>query len=255
MRTTKMMLVILFILATSVLTTVVSASNGDVPTRTIRVAHGVHIRPIGNPTWIPVDFHLFSAPIGTEASGFEEFFHETMPDLLPPPNHVLIPWTGIFPGAAHSGPYNTEFAAGVEANGFREGVRFRRSEFDEGMGVMIVWMTVPRPGVTGSSPDSAAGPIIPHSLFPIHVEGTATRNRVAFDPYLVATEIPTLDALGYPGYDGHSHFPMFVTTNLEVHNLYGLPPVKVNGSYVYWIRMTDQTGNGWRIRAHFTVTP
>ncbi len=31
---------------------------------------GVHSTPIGDPTWAPVDFHLFSAPIGTAASGY-----------------------------------------------------------------------------------------------------------------------------------------------------------------------------------------
>lgn len=248
----RILAVLVVVVAILSVTTAVSAS---VALTAMPVARGVSIEPIGDPTWIPVDFHLIAAPIGTEASGFEEFFHETMPALLPSPNHTLIPWTGIFPGAPHAGPYDTELAEGVSANGYREHVRFLKREFNDGMGVILVYMTVPYPGTTGSSPDSASGPIIPHSLFPIHVEGVARRNGRMFDPYLVNTDVPVLDDLGYPGYDGHSHFPMFIATNLELHNLFGLPPVKANGSYRYNIKMLDQSGNGWRIRAHFSVTP
>ena len=234
---------------------VAAAVSASVSPTAIPVSRGVRIEPIGNPTWMPVDFHLFAAPIGTEASGFEEFFHETMPALLPPPNHTLIPWTGIFPGAPHAGPYDSELANGVSTNGYREHVRFLKREFKDGRGIMLVYMTVPYPGTTGSSPDSPSGPIIPHSLFPIHVEGVAKRNGRLFDPYLVNTDVPVLGSIGYPGYDGHSHFPMFIVTNLELHNLYGLKPVKANGSYLYVITMLDQSGNGWRIRTHFAVTP
>ena len=246
-------IVVVLVVAVAILS-LTAAVSASVDTATIPAARGVRIDPIGDPVWMPVDFHLFSAPIGTEASGFEEFFHETLPALLPEPNHVLIPWTGIFPGQAHSGPYDNELATGVDANGYRENVRFLKREFKDGMGVILVWMTIPYPGATGSSPDSSNGPVIPHRLFPIHVEGVARRNGRIFDPYLVNTDVPVLDDLGYPGYDGHSHFPMFITTNLELHDLYGLRPVKANGSYRYIMTMLDQDGNGWRIKAHFTVT-
>ena len=247
-------IVIVLLVVVSILGVTAAVSASVAPTA-MPVTRGVRIEPIGDPPWMPVDFHLFAAPIGTEASGFEEFFHETMPALLPAPNHTLIPWTGIFPGAPHAGPYDTEFADSVSANGYREHVRFLKREFKDGMGVIKVYMTVPYTGVNGSSPDSPNGPVIHHALFPINVEGVARRNGRIFDPYLVNTDVPKLDDLGYPGYDGHSHFPMFITTNLELHNLYGLKPVKATGSYRYLITMLDQSGNGWRIRAHFTVTP
>ena len=33
-------------------------------------AQGVRITPIGDPTWMPVDFHLFAATIGTATTGY-----------------------------------------------------------------------------------------------------------------------------------------------------------------------------------------
>jgi hypothetical protein len=47
-------------------------------------AQGVWSTPIGNPTWRPVDFHLFSAPIGTAETGYAEFL-ETALAILPSP--------------------------------------------------------------------------------------------------------------------------------------------------------------------------
>jgi hypothetical protein len=47
--------------------------------------------------------HLFSAPIGTAASGYAEF-GETLAALLPPPNHRPHPDLGIGPGDPHSPP-------------------------------------------------------------------------------------------------------------------------------------------------------
>jgi hypothetical protein len=215
-------------------------------------AQGVRITPIGAPTWKPVDFHLFSAPLGTAQSGYVEFL-ETMLALLPPPNHVFNPdLGGVGPGAPHAPPYDSELADGVSDLGFDEGVRFARSEFSQGEGVWLAWMNVPAPGTTGSSPDFASGPIIPNSLFPIHFRGFNVHNGKPFS-FLGEADVPPLDANLDPPFnvDGHSHFPVFFADNAD----FGPPGAKLRGSYEFQIVITDQLGNGWRITAHFAIAP
>jgi len=71
---------------------------GLAPTRLAgaEFANVVQMTPIGHPTWHPVDFHMFSAPVGTTASGYAEFA-ATMQALLPPPNHVWYKTLGVGP--------------------------------------------------------------------------------------------------------------------------------------------------------------
>ena len=214
-------------------------------------AQGVRITPIGAPTWMPVDFNLFSAPIGTAGSGYAEF-GETMMALLPPPNHMPHPSLGVGPGAPHAPPYDSEMADGVSDQGFNAGVRFATSEFSNGAGVWLAWMNVPAPGATGSSPDFSSGPIIPNALFPIHFSGINVHNGKYFSN-LGAAEVPPLDANLTPPFnvDGHSHFPVFFADNAD----FGPVGAKLRGSYQFQIVMTDQLGNGWRITAHFALAP
>lgn len=211
---------------------------------------GVWMTPIGNPIWKPVDFHLFSALIGTAATGYDEF-NQTSQALLPPPNHVLIPGLGVGPGAPHQPPYNTELAAGVANLRYHQGVRFNSTEFSNGMGVWLAWMNVPAPGTIGSSPDFTRGPIIPNNLFPIHVLGTSTRNSKAFNPFLGDFNVPPLSPPLPFNVGGHSHFPVFMADNAD----FGPPSANLNGSYVFHIRMVDQSGNGWQVKARFAVAP
>ena len=89
-----------------------------------RASQHVQLRPIGTPTWRPVGFQLFSAPIGTADSGYVEF-GETMEALLPAPNHVPHPDLGVGPGAAHQPPYDDELAAGVDARATTSAARSR----------------------------------------------------------------------------------------------------------------------------------
>jgi hypothetical protein len=210
---------------------------------------GVHLKPIGNPTWQPVDFHLFSAPIGTGETGFAELF-ATLQTLMPSPNHQLHPQLGIGPGAPHPPPYDAELAAGVAGAGFHEGVRFSQTEFTEGQGVILAWMNVPAPGTTGSSPDFAAGPIIPNSLFPIQVTVISIHNGKEFGPFTAT--VPPLDSSLDPPFavDGHSHFPFFNADSAEFY-----PGEKLNGNYKYEIEMLDQSGNGWQIKTNLVVAP
>ena len=212
---------------------------------------GVRITPIGNPTWKPVDFHLFSAPVGTPETGFAEFTATALA-LLPPPNHQFHPALGVGPGAPHVPPYDSELANGVAALGLHEGVRFNTAEFSNGIGVFLAWMNVPAPGTTGSSPDFASGPIIPNRLFPIHVSSTDLHNGRKFSD-VAAFDVPPLDQSLDPPFnvDGHSHFPMFLADVAD----FGPAGAKLPGSYEYRTVMTDQSGNGWFIRAHFAVGP
>lgn len=210
----------------------------------------VRLERIGDPVWRPVDFHLFSAPIGSPPN-FEGFF-STLISLLPPPNHEPHPQLTIGPGAPHAPPYDTELAQGVAALGFEEGRVFSASEFSGTNAIYFVWMTVPDPGTSGSSPDFASGPIIPNTLFPITVTGVSTRNGTVFDPALANSAVPPLnDPSLTPSFDveGHSHFPFFIAEA----TLFGPGGVGPAGNYKYTITMTDQVGNGWTIHAHFVV--
>jgi hypothetical protein len=213
------------------------------------------VKPVGDPSWRPVDFHLFTAAIGTFESGFAEFF-ALGERLLPPPNHIPIPPVfGVGPGAAHEPPYDRELAEGVDANGLDDRHSFPASAFsaEPGNGVYLVWMIVPDPGVAGRSPDFASGPIIPNALFPLTVTGVATRNGESFDPFLVAGfEIPPLDesvAPQFAGVEGHSHIPFFIADN----QLFGPANTPPEGRYRYEITIRDQVGNGWDVTAQFVV--
>jgi hypothetical protein len=210
---------------------------------------GVRLTRIGAPTWQPIDLHLFSASIGTAGSGYAEF-GETALAILPPPNHVSNPSLLVGPGAPHQPPYDSEMAQGIAARGFHEGVQFKTSEFSNGMGVWLTWMTVPAPGMTGSSPDFDSGPMIPNSLFPIHVEGVTLRNGRMFNPWVAWFDVPALNQIDPPFMvDGSSHFPVYIADNAD----FGPPGAKLPGSYVFRIQITDATGNGWQVEAHFAV--
>ncbi|WP_423223907.1 hypothetical protein [Candidatus Amarolinea aalborgensis] len=236
---------LLFVAVAMALLPAAGLAAGPPPTQ------GVRLRMIGHPRWTVADFHLFAAPIGTAASGYAEFL-QTALALLPEPSHRFHPALFVGPGDPHARPYTSELAVGVAAQGFHEGVRFNKPEFSNGMGVYLVWMNVPAPGTTGSSPDFTSGPIIPNWLFPIHVEGSSAHNGAPFS-FLGATDVPKLDVNLDPPFnvDGHSHFPMFFVDNAD----FGPPGAQLRGSYEWTITMTDALGNGWRVEARFTVGP
>jgi hypothetical protein len=245
MRNAKLVLVFLLVLVIALIGATFASAAGS-PAR-------VRIQRIGNPAWRPVDFHTVAAEIGTLDTGFDKFI-ESASAMLPPPDHVIGP-CGICPGDPHAGPYNGELTAGVASSGFHEGFRFSENEFRDGVGVFLTFMVVPRPNApTGSSPDFATGPIIPNSIFPIHIEGRALRRGQPFDPFLAIFDVPSLDDLGFPGYDGHSHFPIYIVTNDEFRELAGLPPVNLTGNYSYRLTMLDQNEEGYRIVANFRIT-
>jgi len=94
------------------------------------------------------------------------------------------------------------------------------------------------------------GPIIPNSLFPIHVEGVTTRNGQLFDAALVDFDVPALDAISSPfDVDGHSHFPLFIADNAD----FGPPGIDLVGDYTYEMTMLDVNGDGWSITIRFVI--
>jgi hypothetical protein len=225
------------------------SSTVSKPAKT-KLADGVFITPIGDPIWKPIDAHIISFPMGTVDDGYAEF-GESIAAMLPPPNHSTHAGLGVSPGAPHS-DYTHELADGITANGFDEGVHFTPEQFGDGMGVGLVWMVVPDPGETGTSPDFASGAVIPNSLFPIHVVGDADHVNKDWDPYIGTFDVPALDGALDPDWasmDGHSHFPMFIADEK-----YWAPAGShLPGQYVYSITMTDTEGNGWLIEAKFTI--
>jgi hypothetical protein len=114
-------------------------------------------------------------------------------------------------------------------------------------------MVVPRPGTKGSSPDFSAGRIIPNTLFPIDVEGTAYRNGRVFDENF-DFQVPPLTTAIDPSFDvdGHSHFPLSLVTNFDFRPAEG-PPIRVRGRYQYEATLMDSSGKGWRLQADFVV--
>jgi hypothetical protein len=210
-------------------------------------------KPIGNPTWKPADFQIFTAPIGTAASGYAEF-GTTILSILPPPNHQFCAdLGGPGPGTPHTPPYTAELSAGVAALGFTTGPLFRPADFSNGNGVYCTWMTIPAQGTTGSSPDFASGPIIPNTLFPLHVSGATYRNGHLINPFLGTFDVPPLNtSLSCPfDVDGQSHFPIFYADNMDFMPA-GTKPV---GSWEFQITMTDGARDGWAISARFFVKP
>jgi hypothetical protein len=140
---------------------------------------------------------------------------------------------------------------GVAALGFPSGPRFRPGDFSNGNGIYCTWITIPSSQTTGSSPDFASGPIIPNTLFPIHVSGATYRNGQLLNPFLGTFDVPPLTTgLSCPfNVDGHSHFPIFFADNMDFMPA-GTDPV---GSWEFRITMTDSAGNGWAINARFVV--
>ena len=122
---------------------------------------------------------------------------------------IILTWE-LARDAAHAGPYGTEIAEGVANSGYVDSQVYHPTDFDgQPNGVYFVFMNVPDPGTTGSSPDFASGPIISNDLFPISVSAEFLHNGdvIANDSF----DVPLLDDALNPPFDvdGHSHFPLF----------------------------------------------
>jgi hypothetical protein len=220
-------------------------------------AAAVQITQIGHPIWKPVDFHVFTAPVGTQTNPDFDLTQlmETEMAVLPPPKHQWCDDLGIAPGIPHQPPYDEEIEEGLEDTGFKEGTSFRVAEFSPPNAVWAVWMLVPHPGTIGSSPDFSSGPIIPNTLFPIVVQGQTFHNKKLWDRFLAGGSIPPLTpALTHCPFsvDGHSHIPYFLGDNTSFQTD---GSGSVVGGYEFRITMIDHTGSGWHISVYFTVRP
>ncbi len=212
-----------------------------------------NLTQVGTPTWIPTDFHLFAATIGTFGSGLAEF-GQLAQNLLPSPKHELFAGTGLFigPGVVHSG-YNHEFADGLATLGLHDATSFNVADFTLPRGVVLVWMTVPTLSApSGVAPDGAVnGPVIPNNQFPITVDGDLFRNGNLYDPGFDFS-VPGLDLVNPPfaGADGHSHFPNFIAEAQDF-----VPGIDPAGQYEFVLQMRDAGGNGWNAHLNFSVVP
>ena len=125
-------------------------------------------------------------------------------------------------------------------------------------------MVVPRAGApTGRTPDSANGPMIPNSLFPIIATVDIQRNgQSGWDSG--QTTVPPLDGNLDPpfnGIDGHSHFPIFGGDACEFGNGFqgfdacADDPTLALGDYARVVEIRDAAGNGYDFTQHFSVVP
>jgi hypothetical protein len=210
----------------------------------------VTITKVGNPTWQPVDVHLFTAP----AEPFGTVGFATADAILAP--HFFINSAGVVvPVPPDPGPYTNELAAGLARNGIRD-----QSTFSPGNlagtpnGIWLAYMLVPGPGSpTGSSPDFASGPIIPEGTFPIVATEEVLRNGFHFDSGTVTTR--ALSTLGFT-VDGSSHRPQLIETDLPTaDNPLGLTVNQLAGHFQFDVELRDAQGNGFDIVAPFDVVP
>jgi hypothetical protein len=202
---------------------------------------------IGAPMWEPVDYHQFSVEVGA----MFENFGTVNAGLLPPPNHADHPMLGVGPGEAHAGPYDSELEQGMVAQGYEQHTAFPAAEGLLPNAILSVWMMVPSTGApTGISPDSDAGPILPNTVFPIHVKVDAYQDDALLDGYSYEFDVPALDMMLDPPFDveGHSHFPMFSAVVFD-----GLP--EPSGMLETRISMVDAAGDGWDLKFQSIAVP
>jgi hypothetical protein len=211
-------------------------------------ADALVLTPVGSPSFQLTDFHQFTAPIGTAADSYAEFT-QTLQAILPPPNYQFLPGAGLIgPGTPTPGPYTQDIAKGLANLGVTDQSSFQASDFSNGNGAYLAFMIVPSTNpVLGSSSDSANGPIIPNSAFPLSLSGVMFRNGILYDQnYAPAVSIP-----GAGGFDGWSHLPMVLAENSDFGPA-GIPPT---GNFTFDVTLLDGSGNGYDIKGGFSVTP
>ena len=135
----------------------------------------------------------------------------------------------------------------VAAAGYQSAMFFTPADWAAPSGIILSGVMVPAMGApTGATTDSASGPMIATSVFPIYVNTDVLRNLVVvdadFDGYY-----PTIDdALPAANLDGYSHMPL----NFAENTAY-LPGI--SGSYTFHVTVSDATGSGWDVTIPFTI--
>ncbi len=207
-----------------------------------------------NPTWQPVDFHFFTAPIGDAGNGFAGF-SQVQQTLFPGPGYGFdLNHNGVIPGSQPvPGPYGNVMGSALSSHGILDQTIFTVAQFSLPNAVWLGWINVPTASAPiGSSPDFASGPIIPNSIHPLVFAGTTNRNGVLFDPnWSGQTDPTTALGLANPG-QGFSHQPYFTAETFEFGNGSAL---SADGAYLHQFTETDALGNGWAINASFAVVP
>lgn len=224
-------------------------------------AANVSLTRIGEPTWQPVDFQPFSAP---GVTSFEEFL-ALFDSLFPPPNHVRLATaienapSFLGPGAAHTGPYDSEASQGLQNLGLVSKEVYSLSEFDDG--VFLTYLLVPTADApNGPSPDFQNGLILPNDMFPITGGGQTLREGELFEDN-GPVDIPSLNTVGMvTDPDGNSvdftglndsHILLFWGTA----SFFGPPGTEPKGDYEFTGSLRDATGAGWDYSVPFRVVP
>lgn len=199
----------------------------------------------GFPVWTVVSWSHYSGRIGSSALGFVSY-HHTLQDIWT--NHLYYPEFNLLgPDEVHPPPYDSELLDGLAANGINPGHKFHVADWTAPMGLILSACIVPGEGAPiGRSPDFDSGPIIPDSLFPMHIDADLAEGGFLDDGDLDGDQPPISQVL--PGTDaqGWSHLPFNIAENTSFIDGH-------RGGYDYLITMTDATGSGWTFHLTFTI--
>lgn len=212
----------------------------------------VSVTQVGTPNWRPTDFHLFTAPAEPLASTGVN----TVQSIIPQPSHLVTPAGVVLPGAAHPGPYTSELATGLAALGIPDRTAFLPSEMaGTPNAIWFAYTLVPNPGVTGSSPDFASGPVIPESVFPIVATGQILRDGAPYDSTGATTRALAALTPPFTGFTGSSHRSQFLFSDLATaDNPLGLRVQDLAGhQYQFVVQLRDAQGNGFNLTTGFAV--
>jgi hypothetical protein len=205
---------------------------------------------IGKPIWEISGVVVLAGDVGTDSFDPMIAFLENWTK----PNHK---WWGdpdylIGPDKAHAGPYNDELYTLATAKNLKLKQTFSKAEFTGPKGVWVAFNIIPGEGApTGSSFDSASGPILPKAIFPLTEDGDTYRNGELYDPFFDGSFSgqhnlhPPIDK------DGASHLFWFFGED----NYFGPENTPNDGSYEFYLKITDATGRGWNLTVPYTVTP
>jgi len=203
----------------------------------------------GTPTWEPVGAVIVPGPVDTtNVNGF--YAWEAM--LFDPLHTFETSILQLAPGTPHLGPYDGENASVAAAFGLTPRQTYLPSEFANPSGTVLLVTLVPTAiAPTGSSADSASGPIIvPPPIFPpniVNAGGGLVRFGQAHSIWGSGYVSP--DTL----HDGVSHLTLVFGANQDTAISAGTP---VEGDYEYRLQLTaGGTAFEWLINAKFVVSP